>query len=205
MSLATVDGRLCVISGSSRCGKTTKTERLIRPFKTVFVWDIEAQWCELKGFTKVTSLVQLKKLVVAGKTGKFAYVSGGDIKADFELFCMCVFYYGDNFGMCAVVAEELADVTNVSKAGANWGKLCRRGLKRNISIFAISQRWAEADKTAIGNATDFFVFMQSTKSDAKYMSDKTDIEYNQIWALNKLEYFHLRKEGKVLRAEKLKF
>jgi len=70
--LQTKDGQLVIVSGSSRCGKTTKTERLIRPFKTVFVWDIEAQWCKLRGFKKITSLVELKKIVKAGKVGKYA-------------------------------------------------------------------------------------------------------------------------------------
>lgn len=205
MTLQTKDGQLVIISGSSRCGKTTKTERLVRPFKTVFVWDIEAQWCKLRGFTKVTSLVQLKKLVKAGKTGKFAYVSNGNIKAEFELFCMCVLFYGSHFGECAIVAEELADVTSIGKAGDCWGMLCRRGMKREISIFAISQRWAEADKTAFGNATEFYIFMQSSEDDARYMSKKTGIDVARIGALNKLEYLHFVKEGKILNGSKVTF
>lgn len=200
-----LDGKLVVISGSSRCGKTAKTIRLMRPFETVFVWDIEAQWCKQKGFKKITSLVELKKLVRAGARGRYAYVSGGNFKAEFELFCMCVMYYGMFYGKCAVVAEELADVTTVAKAGDNWGMLVRRGLKRGISIFTISQRWAEADKTAFGNATEFYIFMQSSEDDARYMSKKTGVDLGRISALNKLEFLHFVKEGRILQGGKVTF
>lgn len=190
MSLETKDGQLVIISGSSRCGKTVKTTRLVRGFETVFVWDIEAQWCKQKGYKKINSLSELKKLVKAGTRGRFAYVSGGNLKAEFELFCMCVSYYGTFHGQCAVVAEELADVTSTAKAGDNWGMLCRRGLKRGISIFAISQRWAEADKTALGNATDFYLFRMASGSDIEYMSKKTRVPISRLELLKPLEYVH---------------
>jgi len=205
MTLKTNDGKLVVISGSSRCGKTAKTERLTRPFKTVFVWDIEAQWCKVRGFKKVTSLTDLKNIVKAGKAGKYAFVSGGDFKHEFEMVCACVLAWGMANGECAFVAEELSDVTTPSKAGDCWGMLTRRGLKRGISIFAISQRWAEADKTAFGNATDYYIFMQSTKMDAEYMGRKLGIDIDRIWQLQKLEFLHFQKQGFTVTGGKLTF
>lgn len=205
LNMQTNDGVLVVVSGSSRCGKTAKTERLTRPFKTVFVWDIEAQWCKVRGYKKVTSIHDLKNIVIAGRVGKFAYVSGGDFKADFERFCACVMHYGIAHGECACVAEELSDVTTVSKAGDNWGMLNRRGLKRGVSIFAISQRWAESDKTAFGNASEYYIFTQSSMDDARYMAKKTGIDVNRIWALNPLEFLHFQKNGKILAGGKVTF
>lgn len=191
MTLATKDGRLCIISGSSRCGKTVKTERLVRPFKTVFVWDIEAQWCKLKGYKKISTFKELVGIVTQGKPGKWAFVpSGDDLRGAFESFCKCAFHYGSFFGECAVVAEELADVTTTAKAPPHWGILVRRGLKRGISIFPISQRWAEADKTAIGNATDFYCFRMATGSDIDYMSKKTRIPRERLEGLKPLEFIH---------------
>lgn len=190
MTLATKDGQLVIVSGSSRCGKTAKTVRLVKPFKTVFVWDIEAQWCNQAGYKKVTSLIELKKIAVSGKAGKYAFVSGGSIKAEFEHFCKCAFHFGSYFGECAVIAEELADVTTTAKAPESWGILCRRGLKRGISIFAISQRWAEADKTALGNATDFYLFRMASGSDIDYMSKKTRVEVRRLEGLKPLEFIH---------------
>lgn len=200
-----LDGKLVIVGGSSRCGKTEKTYRLARSFETVFAWDIEAQWCKRAGFKKITSLVELKKIAQSGKRGRYAYVSSGNIKAEFELFCMCVMYYGMFYGKCAVIAEELADVTSVAKAGDHWGMLVRRGLKRGINIFAISQRWAEADKTAFGNGTEYYIFMQSSDDDARYMSKKTGVDLSRILALNKLEYLHYVKDGKILQGGKVTF
>lgn len=197
--------RLVIIGGSSQCGKSTKTLELIKPFKTAFIWDVEAQFYKQKGFQKVASLAELKRIVISGKRGKWCYVSNGDLKKDFELFCMCVFHYGSYYGECAIVAEELADVASVSKASQQWGILLRRGLKRGINIFAISQRWAEADKTALGNATDFYLFRMSSMDDIRYMSNKTRVTVSDLESLNQFEYAHysvIEKKTFIQRAPK---
>lgn len=206
VSLATKDGRLCIISGSSRCGKTAKTERLVRPFSTVFVWDIEGQWCKLKGYKKVTTFKELVQIVTKGKAGKWAFVySGDDMKGAFEKFCKCVLHYGTYFGECACVPEELADVTTTAKAPPHWGMLVRRGLKRGISLFPISQRWAEADKTAIGNATDFYCFRMANGSDIDYMSKKTRIPRERLEGLKPLEFIHYDALAGTIEGSKLTF
>lgn len=205
MSLATQDGKLHIVAGSSRCGKTTETVKMVKPFKVVFVWDIEAQWSKLRGFTRVSSLAELKRIAIDGKAGRWCYVSNGNIKAEFEMFCMCAYHYGRYFGECAVVAEELADVTTTSKAADAWGILCRRGLKRAITIFAISQRWAEADKTAFGNATDYYVFIQSSVDDVIYISRKTRVKVNEIEALEKFEFIHYDKDKRLAIQKRVTF
>ena len=206
MTLQTKDGKLIIVSGSSRCGKTAKTERLARKFKTVFVWDIENQWSKLKGYKKINTLQGLKSVVKSGLVGKFAFVCDGqDLKGDYEAFCACVMYYGMYHGECAVVAEELADVTSTAKAGQDWGMLCRRGLKRGITIFAISQRWAEADKTALGNATEFYLFRMATVSDMRYMVEKTGITLARLQQLAPLEFLHYDTYTKAVTGGKLTF
>lgn len=207
-NLQTTDGKLCIMSGASRSGKTAKTVRLVRGFATVFVWDIEAQWCKERGFRRV-NLTQLRDAVVAGKKGRFAFVPmpgrDNDLKGLFDKFCALVLHYGQYFGECAAVAEELADVTTVAKAPTHWGMLVRRGLKRGISLFPISQRWAEADKTAIGNATDFFLFRCATGDDAAYMAKKTGLPVSRIAALKKLEYIHFDSIEEKITGHKLTF
>jgi hypothetical protein len=186
MSLATVDGEIRIYSGRSRSGKTAKCLIDIEAgkFETVFVFDIEAQWCEIKGFKKITSLAEFKKICVSGKKGKYAVVVSGDLKPEFEKFCKCVFHYASFFGRCAIVAEELASVTTTSKAPPAWGDVCRRILKRGAWVFAISQRWAEADKTAIGNASRIFIFQPATMSDAKYLAEKVNLNESDIFNLD---------------------
>lgn len=205
MTLQTNDGRLIVISGSSRCGKTAKATRLARGFDAVFVWDIEAQWCKQAGYKRVDTLQDLKKIVKSGRKGKYAFVSAGDIKKEFELFSMCAFFYADNFGRCCVVAEELADVTSIAKAGDNWGMCCRRGLKRGMTIIAISQRWSEADKTAFGNASDFYLFRLSSMDDIRYISKKTRVTVERLEGLKPLEYIHFDALTGIAEGSKLTF
>lgn len=207
-SLQTNDGKLCAISGASRSGKTAKALRLVRGFKTVFVWDVEAQWCKQRGFRRI-DLKGLRDACLIGRAGHFAYVPTPDkdnsLKDLFEIFSAACLHRGWFFGECAVVAEELSDVTTVAKAPPSWGMLVRRGLKRGISLYPISQRWAEADKTTIGNATEFFIFSQRTHDDAEYMAKKTGIPVDRIACLKKLEYLHFDAIDKKISGHKLTF
>lgn len=191
--MKTEDGKIYILSGASRTGKSAKAVELLKQInsKTVFVWDIEAQWCELPGFKRVNTLKQLKKIALSGKPGKYAFVSDGvDIKGDFDNFCACVFCYAQDFGECLCVAEELADVTTVSKAPQWWGMLNRRGLKRSLSIIAISQRWQEADKTALGNATEIFIFTPSSFDDAAYIARKISQPAQAVMDLKQFHFMH---------------
>jgi hypothetical protein len=181
--MKTNDGRLIVIAGRSRSGKTAYTLRQVRHEPRVLVWDIEDQWSAVRGFRKLTSRIDLLRAAKTPGPGKWAYVASGDIKDEFDYWAECVFSAGKNVGPIVAVAEELADVTSPSKAGGNWGVLLRRGLKRGVTIYAISQRWAEADKTAVGNASEFVLFSMSSGDDIAYMSRKTRIP---VWALEEL-------------------
>jgi hypothetical protein len=89
-----------------------------------------------------------------------------------------------------VIAEELADVTTPSKAPGNWGILLRRGLKRGVTLWCISQRWSEADKTAMGNASDFVVFRQARGADAAYLAKNVGIPLDKVDSLAPLQYVH---------------
>lgn len=205
MSLKTDDGRNIIIAGKSRCGKTSKVVLLVKGFETVFVWDIDDQWSSQPGYKRFTSLDLLFGTIKHGKKGKYAYVSQHpDMKADFDKFCKLVFYYGLHFGKCAFVPEELSDVSSQGKASQSWGILVRRGLKRGINLFPISQRWAEADKTAIRNASEYYCFQQEG-DDTSYMAKATGIPLDQIQALNKFEFLHKDTDTKIITLGKLPF
>jgi hypothetical protein len=203
--MKTQDGRLYVISGSSRSGKTAWTRKAITRARRVFVWDVEAQWCELAGYKKITTRAGLFEATKKSGPQKVAYVAGGAIKSEFDFFAQCAMYAGRYVEPLAVVAEELADVTTTSKAPENWGILLRRGLKRGISIYAISQRWSEADKTAVGNASDFVIFRTSSGDDVRYLSRKTRIPESEIAALEPLQFVKLDALTGQISRGKLKF
>jgi hypothetical protein len=204
MSLKTADGRLVVVSGASRCGKTTQIAKETATANRICAWDPEDQWAQLRGYRKVTTRRQLAEAMQTPGHVRVAYVAGGDLKAEFDFWCMVVMYAGRYIAPLVVVAEELADVTTPSKAPGNWGILIRRGLKRGITIYAISQRWAEADKTAIGNASEYVLFA-SRGEDVKYISRKTLVPEAELAALKPFHFIRFDPVTKEKQTNKLRF
>lgn len=202
--MKTIDGELSVIAGASRSGKTAWTLRQVRTAKRIIAWDPEDQWSQVRGFTKITTRAALLAAIKKPGPLKLAYVAGGDLKAEFDFCCGCVMYAGRYVEPLVFIAEELADVTTPSKAPGNWGILLRRGLKRGISIYAISQRWAEADKTAIGNATRYVCFSMGGE-DVFYMARKTMIPVEQLGAVKQFEFIIIERVTKQITTGKLKF
>lgn len=186
--MKTEDGRLTVVSGATRSGKTAWVRKETRPAKRIAAWDPEDQWAELPGWKKVTTRAQLRDALTKPGPLKVAYVAGGDLADEFDFWAQMVMYAGRYVAPLDSIAEELADVTTPSKAPGHWGILLRRGLKRGINIFAISQRWNEADKTAVGNASRFILFRQSSGDDIKYLSRKTRVKEDELEGLQQLEY-----------------
>lgn len=186
------DGRMVIISGSSRCGKTTFIKGEVAGNDRVFAWDPEEQYAPMRGYRKISSRDGLLKAMQTPGPLRVAYVVGGDLKAEFDFWAGCALYAGRYIGPLVAIAEELADVSAPGKAPPNWGRLLRRGLKRTITIYAISQRWQEADKTALGNATEYVMFRQSSGDDAKYIARKTRVPVQLIDAL--LPYHYIRYE-----------
>jgi hypothetical protein len=187
VGLKTEDGRLVVVSGASRSGKTWFVTKKIERKKRVLVYDAEDQFSQLKGFVRVTSQKQLLKLVSSAGAKKIAFVPSGDVKKAFDFWAGCAFHWVRYYGAADIVAEELADVSSPAKAPPAWGVLIRRGLKRGANIYAISQRWAEADKTAVGNASDFVVF-RSNGVDVEYIARRANIAVNDVVGLRPLQY-----------------
>lgn len=203
--MKTQDGRLYVIAGASRSGKTAWTKKNVGKARRVFAWDPEAQWCELAGWKKVTTRAGLLAATQAAGPQRVAYVAGGSLQAEFDFWAGCVMYAGRYVEPLEAIAEELADVTTPAKAPGNWGILIRRGLKRGITLRCISQRWSEADKTAVGNATDFVIFRQSSGDDVRYLARKTRVAEIEINDLAPLQYVHMDAlTGQITRG-KLKF
>lgn len=203
--MKTEDGRLYVIAGASRSGKTAWTKQAIRGRRRVIAWDPEDQWAQLPGWRKVTTREALLRALESAGPLKLAYVAGGALVAEFDFFAQAAMYAGRYVGGLDVIAEELADVTTPSKAPGNWGILLRRGLKRGITMWCISQRWAEADKTAVGNATDFVVFRQSSGDDIRYLTRKTRISEDEMSGMVPLQFVKLDAlTGQITRG-KLKF
>lgn len=204
MSMQTKDGRLIIVSGASRCGKSTQVARETATERRIAAWDPEDQWSHMSGYVKCTTRKQLLDALKTKGFVRIAYVAGGTLKAEFEFFCDAVMYAGRYVEPLVVIAEELADTTNTAKAPEKWGILVRRGLKRGITIYAISQRWAEADKTAIGNCSEFVIF-SSRSDDIPYIARKSGVPADEISSLNPFEFIRYDPVTKEKQHNKLKF
>lgn len=174
-------GRMILISGASQSGKTTYAMRRFDKVPAAFVFDIDDQWSAKAGYKRIGSLAELHKIVVSGGGGRYAYVPPcRDVKLEFEAFCRCVWHYAEYFGECVCIAEELAELGGAGKAVGTWGSILRRGLKRGITICALLQSWAEGDKTAMKNASEFIMFRMVTMDDIEYMSKKTRVPLQEF-------------------------
>ena len=191
-----MNGEPCIVavSGASQTGKTTWTMRAAGKLRRVIAWDPDAQWAALPSWTRYDSAAAFAAAVMAAKAGpiRAAFVPNpsADLPANFEHFARIAFTALDRWGGLGIVSEELADVSNPGKALRWWGATVRRGLKRGAMIYAISQRWAEADKTVLGNVTDVIVFSAASADDTKYLARKSRISAAQIDALQKYNYLH---------------
>lgn len=203
--METVDGRLVVIAGASRTGKTAFTVQQVKDRKRIIAWDPEDQFSTMPGWKRITTRRELFRAIESPNAAKLAYVAGGNIAEEFDFWAASAFFWGRYYGGCVAIAEELADVTTPSKAPGNWGILLRRGLKRGITIFAISQRWSEADKTAFGNASEYVCFRLSSGMDVDYMAKRTRIKSEQIAALQNLQYVRMDAQTGEISAGKLNF
>jgi len=185
------DGGIVIVSGASQSGKTTKSMREAGRERRCIAWDPDDQWSTLPGFRRVITREDLLRMVQRAGDGpaRIAYVARGrDLASEFNFWAATALYWGRYGGGCAAVAEELADVSSPGKAPWAWGLLLRRGIKRGITIYAISQRWAEADKTALGNATRWIIFAAATTADAKYIAQRTRVTVDQIEGLQNYEF-----------------
>lgn len=203
-ALKTADGRLFIVSGASRCGKTTQVAKETSAARRICAWDPEDQWASLPGYTKATSRKQLLDLMQTPGRVRVAYVAGGDLKKEFDFWCGVMMYAARYIAPLTVIAEELADVTTPSKAPGNWGIVLRRGLKRGMTIYAISQRWAEADKTAIGNSSEFVIFA-SRADDIEYIARKSGVPKDEIESLAPFEFIRYDPVTKAKVRKKLAF
>lgn len=203
-SLQTQDGRIRVVSGASRCGKTTQVAKETAASYRICAWDPEDQYASLPGYAKVTTRRQLLDALKTKGRLRVAYVAGGDLKEEFDFWCGCVYHAGRFIAPLDAIAEELADVTTQSKAPGNWGILIRRGMKRGINIWAISQRWSEGDKTCVGNASEYVIFASRPK-DLEYVARFTGLPVAEIGALKPFEFIRTDPVTKEKVLSKLKF
>lgn len=189
MSFATLDGKIIVIAGKSRSGKSSHVWEQVKKEPRILAWDTQDQWSKLPGFKRVTTQAEFNAALVKAGMGKcrIAYVHQlGDVKEAFDFWSKKVLAFGKITGPLVCIPDELSDVTTTSKAPEGWGSLARTGLKFGITMYPISQRWAESDKTAFNNVNEIVCFSMMPM-DVDYMAKRTGLSPDELASLKKLE------------------
>lgn len=180
------DGRIIVVTGSSGSGKSAWVKRELRAHPRVLAWDPEAEYTREPGFVALTDpRALLARLRNHRGRGRFTFVPA--TLGLFDWWCRLAFAWG-RLAPCAVVAEETADVTTPNKAPQWYGTLIRRGRKWGITLYGITQRPAESDKTIIGNAHVIHCGRMQRAADRAYIAKELDVPLARIAALQPLEW-----------------
>ena len=174
-------GKITAIMGTTRSGKSQYTKRALKGEPRVMIWDVKEEY---EGVARAFTRDELINLVKSGAP-KIAYTTG--FKSNFDYFCRCAKrWFEDNYKAgrrCVLVFEETADVTNPAKAPEHYGMILRKALSSGVDIYAITQRPAESDKTAIGNASVVHICRMQLDRDRKSVARDTGVPLSEIEAL----------------------
>lgn len=173
------DGKIVLSVGASGTGKTSIINYLIQTEKPqrLLIWDSDSQLSDTLHAEKIEENIKELgiRLIDERDSFKVGFVSG-NLKDDFNKFCVLAFHLG-KMKPLTVVVEELADVSTPAKASESWGILLRRGRKYGIETYATSQRIQEIDKTIIGNMAEFIVFKHVRPLDISQIKQITNDQF----------------------------
>lgn len=182
------DGTLAAVAGKSRTGKTVWVARRVRASRSLLVWDIKnGEWGTRYNCQRLSTLAEVRALAKAPRPGRFAFYAPVGMRAQFEAFCALAWVWLRGTGG-TLIAEETASVTSPGKAPESWGDICRQAMGFGCDVYAITQRPAESDKTALGNAALIVSFMMGTPRDRITMAEYLDVSAGEVAALRPLEY-----------------
>lgn len=172
------DGKLAVVCGKSRSGKSAWTKQQVAKLEPVvggrvIVFDIKGEYSAAQGFTVVNKLSELGRLLQAS-TGplKVAYCPV-NAKKEFGPWAGMALTWCKQ-SPCIIIAEETAAVTSPNKAPEGWHRVCSQSLGFGAFVFAITQRPSESDKTAFGNASIIHCCKMARDGDRAYMAKELD-------------------------------
>lgn len=170
----TLENNLTAVTGKSRSGKSAFVKREVAKLARALFWDPDAEYVEAGISTPVYDRKTMFAIVDREnrgyrERGRFSYVAPVNTD-EFNFWALAALHWGN----CAAVAEETSDVTHPGKAPERWGQLVRRGAKRGIAIYALTQFPGESDKTIWRNARRVVCF-QLDGSDRSYMAKRLGI------------------------------
>lgn len=185
------DGEIVLVAGASGSGKTVYTMRAVARSARLIVWDSHLEW-SAKGCQEIGTIPELVQACRTREPAHLAYTGGPVSQKGFDVFCRVALLWG-KLAPCTVVVEELADVSTPSKAPQGWGELLRWARKLGLSIYGITQRPAESDKTILGNAHRIVCHALGRVEDEIYMSRELRVEPCAVASLQRAKLEHIER------------
>jgi hypothetical protein len=155
--------------------------RACAPAARLLGWDSHLQWAE-QGCTPVSGIPELARACSTREAEQLAYRGPFQPALSwhgrrrvvgphpFDAFCRVALLWA-RLRPCVIVVEELAEVTSPGKAPTAWGELLRWARKLGSTVYGITQRPAESDKTLLGSSHRIVCHALNGVRDARYMAD----------------------------------
>lgn len=178
----TLGSRITAVVGMSRSGKSAYVKRQVRTRRRLLVWDPDGEFVEAGICQPLTARQQLLDVVSRQAGGRYSYIA--PVRRDeFNFWSLAVLHWRN----CAAVAEETSDVTSPGKAPEQWGQLIRKGNKRGIELYAVTQAPSESDKTVMRQARFVVCFLLGRDVDRAYMAAELDLPKERLQQLRTVE------------------
>ncbi|WP_462172010.1 ATP-binding protein [Pseudoalteromonas xiamenensis] len=167
-----------LIVGASGSGKSAFLREKI-DFKQprIIAWDPEEDY-QLPRIRSIKAFLALAKKTGFGPIRVAVTVQPNE--ENFERWAGIVFELCHAAAPMTILADEIADVTRVSKASPYWGQLCRKVRKYAGRLCAITQRPQEADKTIMNQVEYTWCGALKTQASAKYMAAEMGISVQEL-------------------------
>ena len=183
---------LALVTGQTRSGKTYWVAQRVKHEPRLWVWDSKGEFARSYRCRGVTDPRELHAAALSSRSVRLAFVAPVTT-SNFDLWCRLAWVWirvNARAGhSCALVAEELADVTSPGKAPPAWGEIVRKAMEHHPRIYALTQRPAESDKTILGNCFTLHCHAMSRADDRRAMARELDVDQALVDALR-----HDRKE-----------
>ncbi|MBQ4860339.1 ATP-binding protein [Pseudoalteromonas sp. MMG013] len=196
-----------LIVGASGSGKSAFLRKTIDfAQKRIVAWDPEEDYA----LPRVTSIEAFLKLARKSGYGPIRVaVTVAPTEENFERWAGIVFELSHAAAPMAILADEIADVTRVSKASYYWGQLCRKVRKYGGTLCAITQRPQEADKTIMNQVEYTWCGALKTQASAKYMAGEMGVSVDELQSIKNIHrkqiQFWIRKGTEAAKMETIKF
>ncbi|RQW61027.1 helicase HerA domain-containing protein [Vibrio viridaestus] len=194
------------VIGASGSGKSYHVKELIKALRRVLIWDADDEYGEVPNVIKVQTPSELMALIESEQDAIIRYVPNSLtpklVEKQFDFVSLAAFVWGN----CAYVAEEIADVTTPAKAVGGWGKVLRRGRKRGVTVFPVTQRPAEADKTVFTQVAKIRAGRLDGEGDIARVANNMRVPKEMLSQLGELEYIELdRRTGQLIAGKKQRY